>query len=833
MLDIFLSGAVLLLAAAGLLMGLGLLELRRRLRQAELRLRDLERRASAPPMGAEAASGTPAESPRDSGSVPVEHVMGVRPSAPGGVSASATTRPERAAAPPEVERPAPDQSPPRRTDWEQWLGTRGAGWLGGAVGSLAAILLFVHAVQEGWITPALRVGAGALFGVVGAVGSEWLHRRRFTAAGDGVLGAAATAWFAAAWAASQLYGFIPAPAAFVAMAAGTAGCAVAAWRRRSSVAALMILLGGFATPLLLGDGSDQRWTLFGYLFVLDLLAVATAHALRRSWMASIALLATTGMQVLWFGEYGGADDGPFLIGLLVVFGLLFATTAAGHPRRGGLSVQGLAATLPLVLLTVLARSSGVELDPWWIAGSVWLLQGAARGLAERTRAPGLGPLTAAASVLLLAVTVFAPGPDSQASSFGLALAVLAVGAGACVGPKRLPTRLERRAAAIGACGAVAIGGAGTRVVEAGSSVLGVAVDLPLVLASLAVAARVLRLPFRPTFGYLLAFAFGFLLWAPELDRPDAAARAVEPLVGAGVALALGAAGARLGRRWLAVDAAPVVDALAFVVLWHWGVRGTYLLELVLEPRSTGIAWSFAAGLTLTVALALWGGGASRRSIGGLPLGLAALIGAPRLASSSEPVAWVQALGPMAALFAALVLLPEVLVRRPVRPFIGWVRLNVAQIGVFAGFVVLGDPGGLATREAAALAMLAILGPVALVHVLAELRAREVGSDPRRRSSLPSLTLTSTLAMGAAVAVSHLHGIAYLSVGLLGITAFEARGSRPLRRGLGVAQAVALAALSVLQLLAARELLRPESFPLGELGVVVVLLATAGPGFAWA
>lgn len=77
----------------------------------------------------------------------------------------------------EAERPAPQppaNKPHRRLD--QWLAEKGLAWLAGVALAIGAIYLVAVAVQSGWFTPALRIVAAVLLGLVMLGVSERMRR---------------------------------------------------------------------------------------------------------------------------------------------------------------------------------------------------------------------------------------------------------------------------------------------------------------------------------------------------------------------------------------------------------------------------------------------------------------------------------------------------------------------------------------------------------------------------------------------------------------------------------------------------------------------------------
>ena len=116
--------------------------------------------------------------------------------------------------------------------------------------------------DQGRLGPPVRMAMGLLFGVGLLAGCELFGRRyRFTAnaldaAGIGVL-------FTTIFASETLWHLIPPLPTFALMALVTAVAVTLSIRHDSIFVALLGLVGGFATPLMLSTGEDKPIGLFG------------------------------------------------------------------------------------------------------------------------------------------------------------------------------------------------------------------------------------------------------------------------------------------------------------------------------------------------------------------------------------------------------------------------------------------------------------------------------------------------------------------------------------------------------------------------------------------
>lgn len=229
--------------------------------------------------------------------------------------------------PPVTETPVPDQSgleaPPsapadrtRDGDFEEKLASRWLVWLGAATISLGGAFLVKYSIDQGWLRPAIRVTLGFLLGVVLVIGGEWLRRRplqRAVAAisADYVPPALTAAGlftaFASAYAAFALYDLLPPLAAFLLLAI-VAVCGVALSLLQGPFIALLGLLGGFLTPVLVPSDQPSAWSLFGYLAALVVGGLAVVRYTAWWWLAWCTLAGGGFWVVLWFVTAWSPED---------------------------------------------------------------------------------------------------------------------------------------------------------------------------------------------------------------------------------------------------------------------------------------------------------------------------------------------------------------------------------------------------------------------------------------------------------------------------------------------------------------------------------------------
>ncbi len=230
----------------------------------------------------------------------IEAAMNLEPIAP------AAVEPAPAEVPGEVVIPAPAPAPvpvqPRAPAFETNIGLTLVNRIGVITLVLGMAFFFKWAVDNQWIGPAGRVILGLIagLGALGVADALWQKGQRtfaqgITAVGLGIL-------YLAMYAAFAYYQLIPQSMAFVSMVAFTALGAALALRYASVAMAMLGLVGGYLTPILLSTGEDHPWFLFSYILVLNVAALALARTKQWRPLEILSLIATTVVYVSWFDQ---------------------------------------------------------------------------------------------------------------------------------------------------------------------------------------------------------------------------------------------------------------------------------------------------------------------------------------------------------------------------------------------------------------------------------------------------------------------------------------------------------------------------------------------------
>ena len=204
---------------------------------------------------------------------------------------------------PEPTVPEPSPQKPQQS-LESMIGARWPVWVGGLALALGGIFMVKYSIEQGLVSPAVRLTMASLFGLVLLALGEWVRRRQspldlpalkhalvpgaLTAAGSVTL-------FGAIYAAYGFYDYLGPTLAF-ALLAIVALVTVGLSLLHGQALAGLGLLAAMITPALIGSDDPNASGLFTYLTIAWFATMAAARI--RRWNAVPALANT--MMMLWY-----------------------------------------------------------------------------------------------------------------------------------------------------------------------------------------------------------------------------------------------------------------------------------------------------------------------------------------------------------------------------------------------------------------------------------------------------------------------------------------------------------------------------------------------------
>lgn len=243
---------------------------------------------------------------------------------------------------------------------------RSAMWLAAALGAVSIILALLFgvsaAIDSGWIGPAVRVGTGLLVSTATALGGHVARRSGYRRLGAALVGAGVAGTLGSLYAANAVLGVLSTPLTFGLLAATSLVSMLSGVREGDRFDAVLGLLGGLATPLLVAASEPRPAVLFTYLTV-----VAGSGAIagaRRGW-PSLVVLATLGYGALHLGwtQSAPAADAPIALAAVVSFGAALLLAARSGRKTATDAARWCLVALPLLALAWMVPQDPVFIDP--------------------------------------------------------------------------------------------------------------------------------------------------------------------------------------------------------------------------------------------------------------------------------------------------------------------------------------------------------------------------------------------------------------------------------------------------------------------------------------
>jgi uncharacterized membrane protein len=248
-------------------------------------------------------------------------------------------------APPSVAKPAavvqppkklPSVSEPRDTlSWELFIGRKALGWLAVVVLLFATSFFLRYAFENEWIGPIGRVTMGVVASLALVIAGRRYLGRGWRTFAQMLIAAGVVLLYLSTYSAFGFYHLMPQRAAGLFLFLVVAESMLLALRCESPAIALMAVIGGLLTPLLMHSQHDQYVSLFFYLIVLN--AGVVAVLVLRAWQAvgTVSLVGTQALFWAWYlANYHPEKLAPTIAFQLVLYLLYLAPALLVSFRSG-------------------------------------------------------------------------------------------------------------------------------------------------------------------------------------------------------------------------------------------------------------------------------------------------------------------------------------------------------------------------------------------------------------------------------------------------------------------------------------------------------------------
>ncbi|MGA9278712.1 DUF2339 domain-containing protein, partial [Ilumatobacter sp.] len=223
---------------------------------------------------------------------------------------------------------------------ERFMGVKLFAWLGGVAMFFGMSFFVKYAFDNNLIPPWMRITLGFLAGAALLGGGLFSHRLpRYRVLAQAFCATGVLVLYGVTFGAHAIYHFpmFGTVQTFVVMAVITFAAFLIAVRLDALVVAVLGMLGGFVTPVLLWTGQDQVLGLFGYIALLDIGLLAVSRHGRWRYLTTCAAAGTAMTQIGWCFQFFNTCDyasGPkILVPMGIAMGFLTLFLAGGWLGR--------------------------------------------------------------------------------------------------------------------------------------------------------------------------------------------------------------------------------------------------------------------------------------------------------------------------------------------------------------------------------------------------------------------------------------------------------------------------------------------------------------------
>lgn len=227
----------------------------------------------------------------------------------------------------------------KRRDLESVIGGSWFNWIGIIAVTFGVAFFLKFAFDKQWIGPSARVSLSALVGVALLYVGERLRRRDLRSYAYVLSGGGLLILYLSVYAAYSLYHLIGHTPALLLMVAVTTTAVLLSVRLNALPVAILGLVGGFLTPVLLSTGVDNEVGLFTYVALLDAGVLAVAYFKRWRSLDFLSFAGTAAITLGWAFKFFSPEKVWTTLFFLSVFFLLYSLLAifhnvlAGRPSR--------------------------------------------------------------------------------------------------------------------------------------------------------------------------------------------------------------------------------------------------------------------------------------------------------------------------------------------------------------------------------------------------------------------------------------------------------------------------------------------------------------------
>lgn len=226
-----------------------------------------------------------------------------------------------------------------KIDWEMFMGAKLFAWIGGLLLFIGVSFFVKYSLDHDLIPAELR--AAICYGIgVGMIGGGlWLSREKYLITVHTLCGTGILVLYGITFACRAYYHFeIFTPLLTMAcMVLITVAAFMISIRLNAKTVAVMGILGGFLTPVLISTGENNPIGLFSYIAILDIGLLAVALVQGWGFIAILGVIGTFLLEVAWADRYFSQSGLNTTLWISLGYNFLFGVAAVIANRIGRLN----------------------------------------------------------------------------------------------------------------------------------------------------------------------------------------------------------------------------------------------------------------------------------------------------------------------------------------------------------------------------------------------------------------------------------------------------------------------------------------------------------------
>jgi uncharacterized membrane protein len=199
-----------------------------------------------------------------------------------------------------------------------------------------------YSFDQGWVGPAGRVAAAYVWGIAFLIAGNQFKKKNFETFGLSLVGGGIAVLYFATFAAFQIYHLFDQTPSFLIMVLVTVLASLLAILYDAKGLAVMGLVGGFLTPVLLTTGQDNQIALMTYMTILNFGLLGIAFYKRWDILNSLGFSFTYLLYTAWYAShYAEHKFWPAII-FLNIFFLIYSVAPFAYQffRKSSEQVRG-------------------------------------------------------------------------------------------------------------------------------------------------------------------------------------------------------------------------------------------------------------------------------------------------------------------------------------------------------------------------------------------------------------------------------------------------------------------------------------------------------------